>query len=406
MTEYYFTKPDPDYKLKGSRDPLGLQVVWKETAQQVIKYLSTVSVNLKDFQVMCLAYFFQTRGKSTITEIDMAFFIRFEQACAYARHKLNIESKRDDSFNGKDRVAKRYGNYTQNDTFELGLGVKYEILSNQRNYGIWGKYNRPFRDMKMFADENFNSIFLEKIELTGVSSKIYKLIQKIFENNSTTINNEELECFQKLFENITDSERDLYRQYILKTKEPHLQNELYDILNENYTDFKWETLFELTNLLKEHKKTSEFLDAITEIENTEKIICPLNRTFRYLQTKPYGWTKNGNSESGISQNEIISKFNIPANYNFKTAVKNKNELQNIFDKEKWEMIRKLVERNNKISDNRNSLPWISIEGDEIKINSSDGWFYDETGYTEGETFDNFYLLTAYWNLFTEIEVLK
>jgi len=33
MADYYFTIPDPNYKLKGSRDPLGLQSVWKETAQ-------------------------------------------------------------------------------------------------------------------------------------------------------------------------------------------------------------------------------------------------------------------------------------------------------------------------------------------------------------------------------------
>jgi len=398
MAIYYLTKPDPNYKLKGSRDPLGLQTVWKETAQQLIKYLSTVSISLMDFQTLCYTWFFQNKKREKEFEVDLNFFLRFEQACAYARYRLDSNK----SFNGKDRVTKRFPNFEKDDAFLLGN--EYGLLSNQRNYGIWGKYIRPFRDMKMMEDPEFYQIYHEKLQHLANGREIKRIVQKIEENEMLSLTISEIEELQSLFTERTEKETMLYREHILKIKENHLQNELYGILI-NHRNFNYNSLFELTSFLKENSVNQQFINAVNEIEHTEKLICPLNRLFRYLQLKPYGWSKNGSTESGISNDLFVQKLTSPSEYNYIVAKEVKKELHQIFDEDRWKMIVKLVQRNTKVAEARKSIPWMTIENDELKINSQDGGFYEEAndGYLEGVTYDNYYLLTTYLNLFYEIE---
>jgi hypothetical protein len=55
---FFFTEQDPNYRIKGSRDPLGFQPIWQSLGRTVVKYLSTVSNNLKDFQVLSYVWYF------------------------------------------------------------------------------------------------------------------------------------------------------------------------------------------------------------------------------------------------------------------------------------------------------------------------------------------------------------
>ena len=119
---YYFTEQDPDYAIKGSRDPLGLQVIWQKEAKKLIPYLSTVSGNLHDFQILCLAYFLY--GKPADSDFPK-FFLRFEQVMAYVRFSFFEDS----GFNGINRVRKKIA-----DSNKVSISNKTgdEILSNQR----------------------------------------------------------------------------------------------------------------------------------------------------------------------------------------------------------------------------------------------------------------------------------
>ena len=54
--DYFFTAQDNDFILKGARDPLGFQIIWQNTARQLIPYLNTVCGNLRDWQILCLGH--------------------------------------------------------------------------------------------------------------------------------------------------------------------------------------------------------------------------------------------------------------------------------------------------------------------------------------------------------------
>lgn len=44
---YFISEVDPNYRIKGSIDPLGFQSIWSAVGHKAIKHLSTVSVNLR-----------------------------------------------------------------------------------------------------------------------------------------------------------------------------------------------------------------------------------------------------------------------------------------------------------------------------------------------------------------------
>jgi hypothetical protein len=88
--------------VKGSRDPLGFQVLWQAAGREMIPHLSTVSNSIRDFQVISMAD--HCRRNFQIAEQDyLSFFLCFEQLMGYTRF---FQSDGNDSFNGIDKVRK------------------------------------------------------------------------------------------------------------------------------------------------------------------------------------------------------------------------------------------------------------------------------------------------------------
>ena len=92
---YFITDKDPNYTIKGSRDPLGFQVIWQAAGRNLIPFLSTVSGSIKDFQILCLAYALKKELKIEDKQFE-PFFLRFEQMMAYTRFKSNPTDEREE----------------------------------------------------------------------------------------------------------------------------------------------------------------------------------------------------------------------------------------------------------------------------------------------------------------------
>ena len=129
---YFITEQDPNYSIKGSRDPLGFQVVWQAAGRKLIPYLSTVSGSIKDFQILCLAYALKKELKIEDKQFE-PFFLRFEQMMAYTRYK----SYPKEGFNGVDKVRKLMSGNPA--SVRISSAIADQLLSNQKAYGIGGK---------------------------------------------------------------------------------------------------------------------------------------------------------------------------------------------------------------------------------------------------------------------------
>lgn len=381
---FYLTEQDPNFRIKGSRDPLGFQTIWQSLGRTVIKYLSTVSSNLKDFQVLSYAWYFYGERDP---KYFLNFFFKFEQACGFARGAY----LRDDRFNGIDFVRKNLNN----SSFSFSIKNEHTLLSNQKSYGIYGKYNRPYTEMCIKEDASFNEVM--EISLKGKVNypKLEQFVNRLLNEEVATFSKEELEIFAKCLETISSEEQSFYQRLILKVEGNHVQNDLFDSFQQHpelieNTSFSLYGFIDatsgvtLSNLLK---------DKLDVIKKAEQVLMPYSFLFRTIQSEPT-WTRRK-----IEENSIFQSFPQPINFEFNHTTLdtlNNNLLKSPFEKSKV-----IIERNKSISENRKNAAWLKIEEDQIITCYADGG-RKITDFNVDKDFENIYFIPTYISLYNQI----
>jgi hypothetical protein len=143
----FLTDLDSRAAVKGSRDPLGIQPIWTRFGRHVVGNLTTVSSSVLDFTTLLLGYWFAERiADMQGPGSELATFLKWEQLAAYARAKVNG----DFAFRGTERVRR---NLSEGAQVTLSDNPTYQILGNQKIYGLWGLYTVPARTSKLLAPD-------------------------------------------------------------------------------------------------------------------------------------------------------------------------------------------------------------------------------------------------------------
>jgi len=85
----FLTLEDPNARIHGSRDPLGVQPVWASFGRHVVTNLTTVTTSIRGFTVLLLGRLLAEKmiEKGAAGEQDaLSIFLRTEQIGSYARH--------------------------------------------------------------------------------------------------------------------------------------------------------------------------------------------------------------------------------------------------------------------------------------------------------------------------------
>lgn len=129
---------------KGSRDPLGFEMVWTHFGRRVVGNLTTVTSSWRIFSVGLLGFHWcnqlcRDAHPSEKQKLLQEHFLRFEQLAAYLR-----SSAGDQEVMGITRVRKRLKEARK--TISIGIDQQSLILSDQVSYGIWGLYSTAMRE--------------------------------------------------------------------------------------------------------------------------------------------------------------------------------------------------------------------------------------------------------------------
>jgi hypothetical protein len=374
---YFFSNPDTDFKPTGSRDPLGLQMIWQEAGNHIIPYLSTVSNSIRDFKILCLAHTYFG------DDLDRNIFIRFEQVCAYVRY--NKYEK--EAFNGIEKVRKRSSSFP----VTISASEQHTLLTAQIPYGVWGKYNRPFLSMLLGEHFDFPKLSKSNEQLFKHCRKSeFKLTKEMIE-----------ECD---FLNLTEFDKRFFSEQVLQLSlgfddavSRKNQNELYQLISNNDTIQNVTDFFILIELLQE-KATNELKEALENIKQTEKVITPLNRIFKHLQTKNI-WKIN---QEFSDLEKYIEAIN-PIDYQFKN--KATTDLQQILNtKDTWQIIQGLARINSRVSKNRGKSPWVIIEENKLVLNEKSG--AARIKFWESKADNDFqYFFNTYRSLFHQVQTI-
>jgi len=380
---FFITEQDPNFRIKGSRDPLGFQSIWQKLGRNVIKYLSTVSINIKDFQVLSYAwYFYEERDPKNF----LSFFYKFEQACGFARGIYMPE----EGFNGIDFVRKNL----VNDQFSFSTRNQDTLLSNQKSYGIYGKYNRPFTDIRIKEQKDFRDVMenslKEKLNFNELNQKISRLLNE----DVVKMNKEDLLIFAAMINTLKANEKDFYEKSILKVDDNHVQNELYDILKNDaelvHGDFH---LYGFIEALLSQKISDELKAYLIEIKNTEKVLVPYSFLFKTIQSEPI-WNKKG-----LEEIPLFNSFPKSVSYPFQDDVT--LNLSESLKNENYEITVATVNRNIAVSDKRGNSAWMKFEHNKLLVCYADG-ARDIQQIDEDLDNENNYFIPTYISMFKQI----
>ena len=383
----FITEPDINFRIKGSRDPLGFQPIWQKLGRKVIKDLSTVSVHVRDFQIMSFAwYFWGDRPDKNF----MAFFYKFEQACAYTR-ELYLEKS---GYNGKEYVSKRK-NAT---SFRLSTNKADTILSNQKTYGVFGKYNRPFTEMRIKYQNDFISVMETAIQTKTDSKKLLQLIDTFITEDVVIIAKEELQPIADLIGQLTDKEKQFYERLILEAPAHKCQNELYHLFKKN-PELRENTfqLYPFIESVLKHDISDDLKACLVEIKNTESVLYAYANLFRHLQSRPVWQLQE------INQQEIFNYFPEKQDYIFgKDAVLILNEELESLAKDKSKIALAAVKRNETVSEKRNNSAWIKQEKGKLVRYYADGG-REISKLDVKNVCENNYFIPTFISLFNQID---
>ena len=384
---FFITEPDINFRIKGSRDPLGFQPIWQKLGRNIIKDLSTVSIDIRDFQLMSFAwYFWGDRPDKNF----IGFFYKFEQACAYTR-ELYFEKS---GYNGKNFVRKR----VNESIFKLSANKVDWILSNQKTFGVFGKYNRPFTEMRIKYQDDFISVMESAINTKTDSKKLLQLVEKLITEDVVIITKEEMHPIADLLSQLSVKEKQFYERLILENPTHKCQNELYHLFKKK-PELR-ENIFQLYPFIEsvlKHDISLELKACLVEIKNTERILYSYTNLFRHLQSRPV-WQL-----AEINEEKIFNYFPKKQDYVFgKSAVLTLNEELESLAEDKSKIALAAVNRNEMVSKRRNNSAWIKEEKGKLVRYYADGGREIST-LDFKNAYENNYFIPTYISLFNQID---
>lgn len=294
----FLTLEDPNARIHGSRDPLGVQPVWASFGRHVVTNLTTVTTSIRGFTVLLLGRLLTEKmiEKGIAGEQDaLSMFLRTEQIGSYARH---LTHGVDDDIRGIERV-KRFVEENRS-AVPIQDDITGMILSDQKVYGLWGLYSVSARTSGLIADGPVGLTELAR-EFTDknywpvlqrVETKLFKLLKhggSLRTHKKDPVFSAVSKC---LPQSLTREEIKFYSQTLrdavhVKDNPSAKRQPLFAELVKNHSDLKnYTDREEILGLAKAARGRDEALALrLEKIARLEAFFAPAEAIFDYLQTR-------------------------------------------------------------------------------------------------------------------------
>lgn len=293
----FLTLLDPRAKIKGSRDPLGLQIFWTKLGRRVVKNLTTVTTSLRGFTVLLLGLYFAERAvaeRKIPPNRLVELFLKFEQLAAYSR--VASQTARDNNYTEDEiRGVQRVKKNLLDKRVWISADSKSQILANQKTYGLWGLY--------MVAARNSQLVESESLQLTP-ETRTFVLAEYDNQKRLTKNDGEQIIDFlctdqwfepmgrdakfarklAVLFDGITPLEKKFYKKHILECVDVAPQAALWQGMREVTRANESFSMNDLQALGKyaQTKGHVEITKGLVQIQVAESVFGPIAYMFNFL----------------------------------------------------------------------------------------------------------------------------
>lgn len=382
----FFTELDPNARVKGSRDPLGFEIIWTNFGRRLIKNLTTVTDNLEDFAIGLVGHVFAhdaaTAHNAKGDQIELSdYFLRFEQLAAYSRYRIQAEKA---SIRGKLRVRQYYSHLP----VLIDHTDEAQIMSNQKTYGIWGLYTSALRATGMieenthrvseFGREAYEQSFKDGLSL--YEKRISEFVRKGGWFDPTTADDRQLAevlndmCnAQNNFEAVKEN---FFKVITLGGQKSDPQYTLYKIIEDNKISIDQPVQNFAVELLNELRDNNDLYVKLDNIIKVEKILSICSILFAFLLTqntrnlteiistledKSYDFTYLKN----LLNNEMIKRIdNITSE---RAGTRLRAICNNLINLKYEKVIRGLLDLNREVMKRRGGDAWVYIESERLIV---------------------------------------
>ena len=282
---------DERAKPKGSRDPLGFELVWSYFGRKVIGNLTTITSSMDNFAVALLGFYWANqlvpmdKEESDRHKSVREAFLCYEQLTGYVRYFGGATD-----IMGITRVKKRI----HDDSLKITLGQSSEqqILSNQASYGLWGLYSSAARDTGLVEGNNrivtslgqaITQVILQ--QLGSVADELFSLL-----TDTKPLDRGQLEHVAKIFMDAVhheDVQKPLLEALMSGSDPEGVQNELWQITRETFSQKveRPENIEEFIQLVLAERPSERLVQFMRDITDTERLLVAVNNIFHYCRRK-------------------------------------------------------------------------------------------------------------------------
>ncbi len=353
---------DDRVKPKGSRDPLGFELVWTHYGRQVIGNLTTVTSSLSNFAVALLGFHWANEIHANVPQSEKQgrvreTFLRYEQISGYLRYLAG-----DKEIMGITRVSQRMDNEFLPVSF--GRGADQQILSDQASYGLWGLYSTAMAESGLITGDirmptPLGAQYAEQIERYVNKGAIIDLLT----GNHLVFHDDLLPHAKPFLQAINKkSIRTKLLHVLMSGGDRHaVQTDLW-LITQALAEKKAEvgSLSVFIQQVKDGASNAQLMARLDEIEAVERLLVAANNLFHYCRQKDGAKFHSVLAEIGDRYRydhlpADLDLFSVPRGTSLlaiNTALRN-NDIATA--------IKHIFELNKLVMAQRSGAPWVELE---------------------------------------------
>lgn len=359
---------DDRAKPKGSRDPLGFELIWTHYGRRVIGNLTTITGSLTNFAVALLGFKWANDLHAHLPEADQQArirdtFLQYEQLAAYLRYQSG-----DTQIMGITRVQQRMEDNRSHVGF--GVGSDAQILSDQASYGLWGLYSSAMRDTGLVQGDNRTPVqtglaIAERIEAKLDQSHFIKIFSSVKPVAIETLA-PMASTFKKAI-NTKGAREKLLHSLMEGARHKQLQQELWLLTQEMAREGCTVTgVPDFIIQIKDRCGVSELRNRLVEIERVERLLVAANNIFNYCRRK-----------DGATVADLVSHLENKYSYGHLSEALSFDGLRNVLGIQRVNLLQRLLhalrnhnhreavmallELNRVVMELRGGCPWVELE---------------------------------------------
>lgn len=400
----FFSQFDERAKPKGSRDPLGFEVVWSHFGRRLVGNLTTITSSVVNFKVALLGFvcaheLSENQQRPYTTEQIRHTFLRYEQLAAY----LRLDSGNASSLMGITRAKTSFDHLQDGKRVTLSSSIDAQILSNQASYGLWGLYSTALRQAALLKGDLREPTELARTLVTAMlgSNSDLKEALKSYIGADQSIAIQDVKGLSKRFGDALrnqSADRDLVRQLLTFTHEDEQLRNVYEGLFSYANEWIKETHqndgsdLSRSHLLHSLAESDNALLArrAQDILKVEPVLVFCNVLFDFLRSQID--SNLGDVCSTLTERWSLLTVGLPEALPAE-SFPHKKILADILHHahsvdEVPLLLRKLLEHNKSIMANRGGAPWVELDGQnklKVKVSRETYWLPDASSSQESES---------------------